>query len=317
MKPTKIIIAGIGGVGGYFGGLLAKQYFESEQIDIVFYVRGENLKAIQERGLKIIHGENERIAFPKLATNNPKEIGIADYILLCTKSYDLDSVLAELKPCVGPNTVILPLLNGVDSRAKIKEHFPDAKVWDGCVYIVARLIAPGEIHNSGNIQSFYFGLDTGIDAGMKNLEQIARAAGIEVTLSDSISKITWEKFVFLSPIATASSYYDKAIGELLSDQSCACTIELLIEEVLQIANAKGILLSADIRQRTLQKYHSLPPETTTSMHSDFKANKPKTELQSLTAYVVSEAKRYNLPVPNYEKLYSDLQNKCSKNDTLG
>ena len=97
---TKIIIAGIGGVGGYFGGLLAKKFYKSATAEINFIARGEHLKEIQNNGLKVITGETEFIAKPHIATNEPSEIGIADFIIVCTKSYDLEQTIKQLKPCI-------------------------------------------------------------------------------------------------------------------------------------------------------------------------------------------------------------------------
>jgi 2-dehydropantoate 2-reductase len=86
MTKTKIIIAGIGGVGGYFGGLLANHFYNNENVEISFVARGEHLKEIQKNGLKVIKGENEFIAKPHIATDNPAEIGIANFIIITTKS---------------------------------------------------------------------------------------------------------------------------------------------------------------------------------------------------------------------------------------
>jgi 2-dehydropantoate 2-reductase len=117
---TKIIIAGIGGVGGYFGGSLANYYAKDEHIEINFLARGSHLKEIQKNCLKIIKGKDEFTAKPTIASDNPSEIGIADFILICSKSYDIVAITLQLQPCIDQNTVILPLLNGVDNQQKIK-----------------------------------------------------------------------------------------------------------------------------------------------------------------------------------------------------
>ena len=90
MSKIKIAISGIGAVGGYYGGLLAAHYQDSEDVDIFFISRGENLKAIKEFGLEIKKSFKKTIAIPTLATDNPAEIGPVDYLLCCTKSYDLE-----------------------------------------------------------------------------------------------------------------------------------------------------------------------------------------------------------------------------------
>lgn len=109
MSKIKIAISGIGAVGGYYGGLLAAHYQDSEDVDIFFISRGENLKAIKEFGLEIKKSFKKTIAIPTLATDNPAEIGPVDYLLCCTKSYDLEENIRHLKPVISPETVILPL----------------------------------------------------------------------------------------------------------------------------------------------------------------------------------------------------------------
>ena len=78
---TRIGILGLGGVGGYFGGLLAKAYQKTDNVEIVFIARGETQKAISESGLKIVTDETETVVFPDLVSNNPDEIGILDYLI--------------------------------------------------------------------------------------------------------------------------------------------------------------------------------------------------------------------------------------------
>ncbi len=203
MTKTKIIIAGIGGVGGYFGGLLANHFYENENVEINYFARGRHLKEIQNNGLKVIKGDSEFIAKPTLATDNPADIGIADFIIIATKSYDLETVIQQLRSCINQDTIILPLLNGVDSKERIKNMFPDNIVLDGCAYIVSRLKQPGVIENSGNIQTLYFGRDNAINERLLLLESLFKEADIEAFLSSSISTIIWEKFIFISPTATS------------------------------------------------------------------------------------------------------------------
>ena len=312
MKKTKIIIAGIGGVGGYFGGLLAKRFYGDENVEINFVARGKHLIEIQDNGLKVIKGENQFTAKPNISTDKPFEIGIADLIIISTKSYDLESVLQQLQPCINDSTFILPLLNGVDSKEKIKCNYPNNIVLDGCVYIVSRLKQDGVIENIGNIQTLYFGLDNYMCDKLIVIEKLFKEANIEATLSQSISKIIWEKFIFLSPIATATSYYDKCIGEIISNFETLETTKSLIEEVVQLAKVKNINISEDITEKTLDKLKTLPFETTSSMHNDFKSKKSRTELQTLTGYVLQESKKYNIVTPTYLKLNADLEKKSGK-----
>jgi 2-dehydropantoate 2-reductase len=303
---TKIVIAGIGGVGGYFGGLLAKHFAGSASVQIHFLARGRHLAAIQQQGLTVIKGATQFIAKPASATDDAATIGVADFILICTKGYDLEATIEQLKPCIGRSTVIIPLLNGVDARQRICSLVPGNMVLDGCVYLVARLTAPGRIENTGNIQQLYFGLDGCTDERLVLLESILTSAGIEATLSKNISAVIWEKFIFIAPVATATSYFDTNSSSLADDGEKLAVVTALINEATLLARAKGIAVNNDILAITLKKISSLAPGTTSSMHADFKSGRGKTELQSLTGYVAGEAKKYGLVTPVFDKLFTAL-----------
>nr|HMU03785.1 ketopantoate reductase C-terminal domain-containing protein [Saprospiraceae bacterium] len=214
-----------------------------------------------------------------------------------------------LLPAINKDTIVLPLLNGVDSKDKIKNILPDNLVLDGCVYIVSRLIQDGIIENSGNIQKLFFGLNNLEDDRLFFFEDLFKRAGIDATLSQNISTIIWEKFIFLSPIATSTSYFDTCIGDIISDSEKLGKLKTLIEEVKRLAIAKHIHLDDDINEKTLQKLKALPYYATSSMHSDFKKNKAYTELKSLTAYVIDEGRKYNVETPIFRNMYLFLRAK--------
>lgn len=304
----KFLIAGLGGVGGYFGGLLAKHYEHSDAIDICFYARSENLKAISTNGLFVQKGEEHFTAMPKIVSNNAEDFGKVDVLIVATKSYDLHSILNELENCVSENTIIIPLLNGVDHHPYIQTKFPNNTVLNACVYIVSRLTKPGVIENIGNIESLYFGIDKAGDSSFQYIEKIFTDAGIDAHYSDSISSIIWEKYIFLSPIASITSCYNKSIGEILEQEQLSEKLFALNREVLQLAQAKNITLPADILEKTKAKYHKLPYTTTSSMHADFQHKKPFTEVQSLTQFVITESKKYGLDTPTYELILDILYN---------
>lgn len=305
----KIIIAGIGGVGGYFGGLLAKHFYCSENVAINFFARGRHLKKIQKNGLEVIKGDKKFIAKPALATDNPSEIGIANFIIITTKSYDLEAVILQLRPCINQDTIVLSLLNGVDSKERINNILPNNIVLDGCVYIVSRIKQVGVIENSGNIQTLYFGLDKYINKQLHLLENLFKEANIEAFLSNNISTVIWEKFIFISPIATATTYFDRCIGEIVADKEKLRIVGMLIEEVKQLAKTKEVILSEDITEKILNKLKTLPFATTSSMHSNFKNNKSKNELESLTGYVLREGQKFSIEMPTYIRMYAELKKK--------
>jgi 2-dehydropantoate 2-reductase len=305
MPTYKIIIAGIGGVGGYFGGLLAQAYEKSNAVEIFFVARGEHLKRIRDHGLHVIASSGEFIAHPQLATDHPHEIGLVDCIFICVKSYDLEPMVRSLITCIDERTVIIPLLNGVDSMHRIRSILPTVTIWPGFAYVVARINEPGIVENAGNIQKLFFGSDKDCTAHMIEIEAILKKAGIDATCTNKISILMWEKFIFISSLASLTSYLDKNRGEIMDNQDDMNMLIGLIDEIASIAEASGVNIPADIRTTTLAKLRSLTRDTTSSMHHDFKHHH-KTELETLTGYVVREGQRLAIPTPIYEQIYEAL-----------
>jgi 2-dehydropantoate 2-reductase len=305
-KKIKIIIAGIGGVGGYFGGMLSKRFSESDDVEIYFLARGEHLKQIQLNGLTVLKGDTEFITRPKSATDNANEIGIADYIILCTKSYDLEKAIEQLKPCIDNNTAILPLLNGVDSAAKIKSILPNATVFNGCVYIVSMLKKAGVVENTGNIQKLFFGMDDIISEKLILLESIFKEADIEATLTKNISSIMWEKFHLVGANSTATSYFNNSTGEILADKMKSEFLLSLLNEVNQVALGNRISFDREMVSVTMEKLRSFPFEATSSMQRDFQKPDSPTELETITGFVVRAGKQLNIPTPVFKIAYDGL-----------
>lgn len=303
MSKIKIAFSGIGAVGGYYGGTLAAFYEKSGEVDVFFIARGENLRVIRENGLEIKKSYKKILARPTLATDNPVEIGPVDYLFCCTKSYDLEDNIRQLSPVIGPDTVIIPLLNGAEISEQIQKILPDNKVWKGCVYIGARLISPGHIEKFSLKDRLFFGLNKKDKEQQDKLRSLLNNARIFVTNPDDIDIEIWKKFFMISPAATITSYFNATINEVISDH-----MDLFIAlgyELKSVAEAKGIQLPEDIVFSSIQAQKMMPGNSTTSMHSDFKHGN-RTEIETLTGYVIREADALGIEVPTYKFMYKGL-----------
>ena len=302
---TRIGIIGIGGVGGYFGGLLAKAYQESDAIEIIFIARGETQKTITKRGLKIVTDNDEIIVFPDLVSNDPNVIGKLDFLICATKTYDIEESLIAIKKCITKNTVILPLYNGVDAPERINVLFPENEVLQGCVYIVAMIDSPGQIKKIGTYEKLFFGSSNAPISVLNRLQSIFAAAKIESYLAENIEESVWEKFVFISALASATCYLDQNIGEILNSKKSRSFYVDLLNEVTMLAAVKGLNLPQDIVLQSIQKLENSPLDATSSMHRDLKAGR-KTELASLTEFVVNEGLKYEVETPTYQMVLDKL-----------
>lgn len=299
----RIGFLGLGGVGGYFGAKLARTYSNDPEIEVVFLAREKTAAAIRANGIKLITPEEEFVTRPSVVATNSAEAGPLRYLIVSVKSYDLESSLAQFRECISPATIILPLLNGIDAEEKIRKWFPGNEIWSGCVYIVSRITAPGVITETGNIHRLHFG---GRDANKTaELFRVLKPAHEDVFLHGDIRNIVWEKFVFISTIASLTSYLDVCLGKILEHDNNRTILKHLLEEIIAVAKAENILLPTEIISTTLQKMELLPYETTSSMHSDFRSGS-RTEIESLTAHVVELAARHGIATPVYRRILDGL-----------
>lgn len=304
MNKIKIAFSGIGAVGGYYGGLLTARYQRLQVADIFFISRGENLRVIKENGLRVKTGIRTLTAIPTLATDNPAEIGPVDFLFCCTKSYDLEENLAQLSPVIGEETVIIPLLNGADIAERIQKLLPEHNVWKGCVYIGSRLKRPGYVEKFTGKEQLFFGKSGNRDKfRQQRLLKLLTNARINAINPTDIDTRIWKKFLMISAAATATSFFNKSIGEVM-EQHIDMFIALCIE-LRSLAAAKGIILPDDIVQSSIEAQKMMPYNTTTSMHSDFLRGGP-TELDTLTGYVIREAKTAGVEVPTFQFMYDTL-----------
>ena len=298
-------ILGIGGVGGYFGGKLAAYYGDSEEVRIIFIARPATAEVIRRDGLKLISPEDQSVIHPFKVSSNADEIGVLDVLICATKSYDLEEALKPFSDCVAGDTLILPLLNGVNAADTIRSIYPDAGVLDGCVYVNAKRIAPAVIEKTGSVEKLYFGSNSSPQRRLEELQQIFFAAGIDSHLSTHIETDIWTKFVFIAGMANATSYFNEPIGEVLRHPEHRAMLELLVREVYAVAVAKSIQLPEDIVAETMHKISLFPFESTSSMHRDFQAG-GKTEYQSLTKYIADLGDALGVDTPGFDVITADF-----------
>lgn len=304
MNKLKIAFSGIGAVGGYYGGLLTARYQRLQVADLFFISRGENLRVIKENGLRVKTGIRTLTAIPALATDNPAEIGPVDFLFCCTKSYDLEENIAQLGPVIGDETVIIPLLNGADIAEQIQKLLPGHDVWKGCVYIGSRLKQPGYVEKFTGKEQLFFGKSgNGDKTRQQLLLKLLTNARINAINPTDIDTRIWKKFLMISAAATATTFFNQSIGEVIEEHVDMFTA--LCIELKSLAAAKGIILPDDIVNSSIQAQKMMPYNATTSMHSDFLRGGP-TELDTLTGYVIREAKALGVEVPTYQFMYGTI-----------
>lgn len=305
-KKLRIGILGIGAVGGYFGGLLAEKYHGSDEAEVIFIARPDSVKAINERGLKLIMPSDEKTIWPDRAVSDAATLPPLDLLICAVKSYDLEESMATFGDCITQNTIILPLLNGIDAKDRIKKMYPRAQVIDGCVYLVSRRVEPGVIRELGNIHKMYFGADDVERSRLLRMEELFANAGIDCELSADIRQTIWQKYIFTAAMASLTSYLDMTTGSILANPEHRQLMVGLLAELKQIADREQVFFPGDIIADTIKKMESLPFESTTSMHSDFQKG-GRTEYLSITGHAVKLGDDLGIDTPLFDRILLDFE----------
>lgn len=310
MARLKIAFSGMGAVGGYYGCMLAayNNLSPSPAVDLYFIARGKHLEEIRRQGLLCHRAYEGTIrGVPTLATDDPAEIGTpVDYLFCCTKAYDLEENLRQLAPLIGRQTVLIPLLNGMDIVERIRRIYPEQPVWHGCVYIGARLSAPGEITKFALRDMLFFGDSRGESpARQLTLLRLLLKAGINAYNPEDIIERVWKKFFLISTAATLTSFLNTTVHNAITRHRDLYIT--LCGELRSVAEAVGIRLPPNIIEATIDAQQMMPFDATTSMHTDFLKGK-QTELETLTGSVLRLAERVGVAVPAYRFMYKGLKN---------
>jgi 2-dehydropantoate 2-reductase len=297
----KIGIMGAGGIGGYVGGRLAHAGCE-----VVFIARGGHLTAIQQNGLRVESPAGNIEIKPVQATNDPKEIGAVDLILFCVKSYDVVEAANLIKTMIGPNTAILPVLNGVIHIEQLNELYGAEHVLGGFAVLGANISEPGVIkHYSSN--SIIFGeIGGGISSRCDKIEQVMSVPGIEARAVPNIVERMWWKFAMICGFGIFSVMRgDKET--IYGFEETRILIHQAITEVVLVAQAKGIPLADSVPDEILSSItDTAPPHTKPSMLVDLERGK-RLEIRALNGAVSRFGKQVGILTPVNDFIYACLQ----------
>jgi len=297
----KIGVMGTGGVGGYFGGLLARA-----GCDIHFVARGKHLQTIAEEGLQVVSNQGSFRALVH-ATSEPHEIGPVNLLLFCVKSYDTLDASRIVEPMVEDDTVILTLQNGIDNSEKLLRRYGDNQVMDGTTFIESSIASPGVIAHSGKPGRIVFG-----ERSHRRTERsedilgVLKNGGIDATLSSSIKEELWLKFLFICGVHGVSTVARASLGLVLS---CPETRELLtgvMWEVEKLAKYQGVNLPGNAVSDSLALAQTYSKEFKCSMLRDLEWRKPL-EIDALNGMVVELGKAAGIETPLNQAIYACLQ----------
>lgn len=301
----RIAVAGIGGVGGYLAGMLGRVCPH-----LTMAVRGDRRESILKNGL-VLHSEYKgEINVRPEYTAPVSEMGEQDYIFVCVKNYSLEDVCREMEHAVTENTVIIPVMNGVDPGERIRKALGKGTVVDSLIYIVAFANKDYSVTQQGDFANLRIGIRNADETQQQKVQEVSdilTGADIDHMIAEDIEVEIWRKYILNCAYNTESAYYDNAIGQLRSDPKKAEEYEALVREAYQVAQAKGVRVRQEHVDAILHRfYHELAENATSSLQRDIRAGK-KAEVETFSGYIVREGQRLGIRTPVTEKMYEGLK----------
>lgn len=297
----KIAFIGIGALGGYFGGRLAKA-----GNDVIFIARGAMLEALRNSGLRLETPEGD-IVLPQVnATGDPTEVVQVDAVFVTTKTWQVPEAAYQIRSMVGPETVVVPLQNGVEAYDQLAAVLGSEHVLGGMCHISAAVTAPGVVRHMGIAPLITLGEWNNVRTPrLSRLADCLRAAGLGVNIPDSIQSAIWEKFEFIASFGGVGGVTRAPIGVMRSVPQTRSLLERAMQEIVGLARACGVPVADDSVAQTMKFVDSLPPAGTASMQRDLAAGRPS-ELEAQSGAVVRLGRSKNFPTPIHQFLYTAL-----------
>lgn len=299
----RIAVIGAGAVGGCFGARLA-----AAGEDVLFVARGAHGRALRTAGLRLLsplgdlHLHPVRVLAPGEPSDRP--VGL---VLVAVKMYDLAAAAAAAAALAGPDTVILPIENGVEAAELLAARVAPARVGLGVAYIGGEVEAPGVIRHVGATARLVFGpADERPEPRFEAVAAACRRAGIDHQTSPAMAVELWRKFVFLAPFAAMTALARVPAGGLREDPGLWARTRALVEEAVAVGRAHGVPLPADLVEDRLALIRGLPAGMRSSMLTDLLAGR-RLELDWLLGAVVRLGEEAGVSVPESRAVLEALQ----------
>jgi 2-dehydropantoate 2-reductase len=287
----KILVVGAGAIGGYFGAKLVQA-----GRDVTFLVRPARASQLQQDGLQIISPEGNFTVQPKTITSQEIHSSF-DAILLSVKAPSLNSAITDMKPAVGPDTIICPALNGLQHIAALSQAFGQRAVLGGVAIISTMLDDQGRILQLNKSQKLTYGeLDGQITPRIQSFHQTMSNAGFDAELSSHIMQDMWDKWVMIATLGLNTCLLNGNIGQINAVPDGDAIILQSIDECSDIAQASGYPTSKAVIDLLRQTGADKNSKLTSSMFRDMQSG-ANVEVEAILGNLLKHGQAHQLKTP--------------------
>lgn len=291
----KILVLGMGGIGGFYGGNLLSQR------NIDFFVKENKFSFLTEKEFLVqsnIDSNLNRSFIPHLVTVNTEKKELYKLVLLCVKTYDTLSILKSAQHLIHPNASIVVIQNGIDNENPVKEIMPNAQIFPVFAHIVTALHGPNLVAHLAGPGTIVFDTKYFNNPDLKLLIQDLQKSGVDVKISEKFVEERWEKFIFITAFGGVTAAFRVSIGEILNDQVKYDVFRSLISQGLDVAVRKGInFKKSEVTKRLISRveaYRGGQEGATSSLMRDLMAGKKSTEADFLSGAMYRLGKSMDL-----------------------
>jgi 2-dehydropantoate 2-reductase len=297
----KIAVMGAGAMGGYIGGRLAQA-----GLDVTFIARGEHLAAIRAKGLQVDGPDGTFTIERASATDDPAEIGPVGLVLFCVKSYDVLVAAKMAQPMVGPETVVIPIQNGIGHIEILCQELDEGRVLGGLSLISADRTGPGVVQHNKAGNSIEFGeIGGGFSHRCREVEQALAVEGLHVSAHPNILERMWWKLAAYSGVGVFCLVRGDR-GVIWQSAETKALYHQAVAEAVAVAQVRGIPLADSVPEEHISILDSFPPEWEPSELVAIQVGRPL-ELEALQGAICSMGREAGVPTPINDVVYACLK----------
>lgn len=296
-----ILVVGAGAVGGYFGGRLLEK-----GEDVTFLVRERRKQQLEQDGL-IIESVYGNMEFKPKTLLTGQAAEPFDVVILSTKAYHLQDAIESIRPYIGNDTMILPILNGIAHIDVLTSAFGEDKVLGGLCFIETTLDATGKVLQKGSNHDLIFGERNGekTDRILK-LQDALSGTQAKFRLSDNVLQEMWHKYLFISTASGVTSLFRSPSGPISAQKLGIQTTERVLQEVVSIMRAIGAPVAEKIEDAQLTRFKGMPYTFKSSLQRDMEKGLP-IEADHFFGYLLQQAEAVGIGAPTLETVYANLK----------
>jgi 2-dehydropantoate 2-reductase len=288
----KIAVVGTGAMGSVYAGILADAGNEVWAVDVWV----EHVEAMRTRGL-VVEGASGKRTVRLAATTEPAEVGVCDLVVISTKAVDVDAAAAGVAPLLGPDTVVLPIQNGLGSADRIAAVLGEDRVAIGVAGgFGASMVGPGHVHHNGWELVRLGERHAPATPRIRRIADTWEAAGFRVQVYDDVDQLVWEKLVCNVTFSGTCTILERPIRGVLEDAAAWLVASGCAREAYEVARARGIALGFDDPVAYVRAFGEKIADARPSMLLDLLAGRP-CEIDAINGAIPPAAREVGLAAP--------------------